>query len=233
MAAFDTVVEGARRVLELAALVRAEGFLLASSGAVYGRGPKSVDRVPEGHPEGPDPLWESAAYDEGKRASETLCGIYAKKRGVPAVVARIFPVIGPGMPLDGHHAAGNFIRDALAGGPIEIAGDGGPVRSYLYLADAAWWLWMALLDGRPGRAYNVGGEQPVTIAELAGLVAARLDPKPAVVVAKALGTEAPSRHVPDLERTKAELKVRQRVPLEEAIGRTLAWGRARMDHEPA
>jgi dTDP-glucose 4,6-dehydratase len=227
LAAFDLLVGGTRRVLELSARAKVQGFLLASSGAVYGRGPKSVERVPEGHLEGPDQLSDpNAAYDEGKRACETLCGLYARLGQVPAAVARIFPVIGPGMPLDGHHAAGNFIRDALSGGPIRVGGDGSPVRSYLYLADAAWWLWTILASGRPGRAYNVGGESAVTVKELASLVASRLDPRAAVAVSGAPGSEAPSRHVPAVDRAREELGLRQRVSLAEAIDRTLAWHRA-------
>jgi dTDP-glucose 4,6-dehydratase len=223
--AFDTLVSGTRRVLELAAGASPKGFLFCSSCSVYGRHSLRQGRMAEDCLEGPDPLAPpNAAYDEGKRAAETLCGLFALNRGVPAVAARLFPVIGPGQDLGGHHAASSFVRDALAGGPVRVSSEGRAVRSYIYLADAAWWLWTALLDGRPGRAYNVGGGEAVTVLELAKRVAASLSPSPEVLVGGA--KEPPSRQVPDTGRARAELGLRARIGLDEAIGRTLAWHRA-------
>ncbi|MDR2350708.1 MAG: NAD-dependent epimerase/dehydratase family protein, partial [Deltaproteobacteria bacterium] len=67
--AFDVLVAGARRVLELAAYSSPESFLYVSTGAVYGRHRKSVSEIDENFREAPDTLGDGpAAYDEGKRA---------------------------------------------------------------------------------------------------------------------------------------------------------------------
>ncbi|MDH5206504.1 MAG: NAD(P)-dependent oxidoreductase, partial [Hylemonella sp.] len=163
---FDAIVDGTRRVLDLAQARGVRRFLLASSGAIYGTQPADLPHVPESYLGAPDPLQAAAAYGNGKRAAEWLTAACAAE-GLQAVIARIFALIGPGMPMNGPFAAGNFLRDALANAPIVIQGDGRPLRSYLYMADLCVWLLRILESGASGQAYNVGSEHPVSIRQLA------------------------------------------------------------------
>jgi nucleoside-diphosphate-sugar epimerase len=131
------------------------------------------------------------------------------------------------LPLDANFAVGNFIRDALAGGPIEIGGDGTPYRSYLYAADLAIWLWTLLLRGERGAAYNVGSAEEVTIRELARRVVEVAAPGAEIRIAREAVPGAPAeRYVPSTERA-AGLGLRPWVSLEEGIRRTWAWHGAR------
>ena len=221
---FDTLVVGTRRVLDWAVQAEARRFLYASSGAVYGRHLKTAREVDETCREAPDPLDPASSYDEGKRAAELLCALYWRQRGVPSVVARCFSFIGPFLPLDWHFAAGNFIRDALAGGPIRVGGDGSPERSYLYMADLAWWLWVILSEGQPGRAYNVGGDERVNIGELARRTAALFSPPLEVEIARRPAPgQTPQHQVPGLTRAWEELGLKPRLGLDDALKRTLAF----------
>lgn len=218
----EICVDGTRRVLEFAMLRGVSGFLLASSGAVYGRQPADLEKTPEDFMGGPDTLDPASAYAEGKRMAEWMCATVAGIGGFDIKIARGFAFLGPHLPIDAHFAAGNFIADVLAGRPIVVQGDGTPVRSYLYAADLAIWLWTILLRGEAGRAYNVGSEQAITIADLARMVAgdALVEVRGTPVVG-----EKPERYVPSTARARTELHLEERIGLSEQIRRTIAWHR--------
>jgi dTDP-glucose 4,6-dehydratase len=204
----------------------ARRVLLVSSGAVYGTQPPALSHVDEAYAGGPDPLDAANAYAEGKRASELLGALAARDAGgLEVTVARCFAFVGPHLPLDAHFAIGNFIRDALAGGPIRLSGDGTPVRSYLYAGDLAAWLWAALVRGANGRAYNVGSERALPLWDVAQIVAraAGLDAD-AVIRARepAAGATAP-RYAPAVRRARGELALDEWTSLDVGITRTLAW----------
>jgi dTDP-glucose 4,6-dehydratase len=221
---FDMMVNGTAHALEFARRAGAARFLFVSSGSVYGR-QLAVDAVSEDYPAAPDPSDARVMHGEAKRASEMLCAIHADARLQP-VIARCFAFVGPYLPLDAHFAVGNFIRDALAGGPIRVGGDGTPVRSYLYAGDLAAWLWTILVRGLSMRPYNVGSGDPVTILQLAELVRDTLAPAAAVEVARpAVPGAARSRYVPSVERAAIELGLKPTVGLADAIGRTAAFVR--------
>ncbi len=227
LAVFETLVLGTRRVLETARAVDARSILLVSSGAVYGRQPPDIARVPEDAATGPDPADWRAAYAEGKRAAEQIGVLHARQGAVEVKIARGFAFLGPYLPLNGRFAAGNFVRDALAGGPIVVQGDGTPLRSYLYAADLAAWLWTILLRGPSGRPYNVGSDRPVAIADLARLVSACAPGQPRVEIrGQPAPGRPPDRYVPDTARAARELNLRPTVALEDAVRRTLDWHRA-------
>ena len=220
---FDTIVEGTRRTLEFAKRSGASRFLFTSSGAVYGRQPAELTHVPEEYVGGPDCTDGSQVYAEGKRAAELLCALYADAVLQPTV-ARCFAFVGPYLPLDAHFAVGNFIRDALQGGPIRIKGDGTPYRAYLYAADLAIWLWTILLKGQPMRAYNVGSEEAITIEALAEMVARAMGPELRVTLRERRGrAQRAERYVPSSDRARRELHLKQSVTLAASLDRTISW----------
>lgn len=221
-----TILRGTERVLEFARQAGTRQFLFTSSGAVYGKQPPEITHVPETYAGGH--LLEANAasvYGEGKRMAELLCSIARHESGLETKIARCFAFVGSHLPLDAHFAIGNFIRDALAGRPIHIQGDGTPYRSYLYAADLAVWLWTILFKGEPGRAYNVGSPESISIAELAQTIGAMFT-IPVTIAKKADPSIAPARYVPDTARATAELHLQVRVPLEAAIQRTASFARS-------
>ena len=223
----DTITQGTRRTLEFARQCGAERFLLTSSGAVYGAQPPELSHTPEEYAGAPDCARPGSAYGEGKRLAELFGAVYGEKHGLAVTVARGFAFVGPYLPLDLHFAVGNFLRDGLRGGPITVGGDGTPVRSYLYAADLAVWLWTILLRGRAGRAYNVGSEDAKTISQTAQAVATQFSPASPVVIARApTPGQAADRYVPSVARAREELGLDVWIGLDEALRRTLEWHRA-------
>lgn len=217
---FDTIVTGTRRALDLALDCGAQRFFFLSSGAVYGPQPADVAHVAEDWHGGPDPRDPRSAYGEGKRAAETLCAIYGKQFGLDVVTARIFALLGPLLSLDIHFAAGNFIRDAIAGRTIRVEGSGEAVRSYLYLADVTAWLWTLFLSAPAGATYNVGSEEAVSIAELARRTAALLGGPGVEILGRPDAGWNPGRYVPSTAAIRRGLGVSQTVGLDQAIRRT-------------
>lgn len=224
LAMLDTTIHGTRRVLDLAARGGrgvCRGFLLTSSGAVYGPQPPGLTHIPETYTGAPDSMAPKAAYANGKRLAEHLCCLYHEKHNVPAKIARCFAFVGPHLPLDAHFAIGNFIRDALAGGPIRVSGDGTPYRSYLYAADLAVWLWTILVRGEACTPYNVGSEKAMNVLELAESVAG-LFHTTAQIRQQAVPGKSPTRYVPCIQRAR-NLHLDCRIDLDVAIRRTTLW----------
>ncbi len=217
----SVIVDGTRATLE--ASRGASRLLYCSSGAVYGPQPFAIDRMPEDAPFAPDPLDVGQLYGSAKRLGEALCAAATSEGGPECVVARGYAFCAPGLPLDAHFAVGNFLRDAAIGRPIAMTGDGTPVRSYLYGSDLAAWLWVMLVRGASGRAYNLGSDEAIELRELATRVGAlggvdvHLGDRPS----------PRSRYVPNIDRARNELGLEVRVRLADALGRTLADARAR------
>jgi dTDP-glucose 4,6-dehydratase len=219
----DLDLAATRRVLELARTRGAGRLLFTSSGAVYGKQPPTLAHIPEDYPGAPLSTDTSSAYGQGKRISEFLCAAWSEVYGFDAVIGRLFAFVGPMLPLDAGYAVGNFIRDAMAGGPVRIVGDGTPYRSYLYAADLAIWLWTLLMRGERGTAYNVGSAEEISIAELARRVTAVIAPGAEIHMAKQPVPGASAlRYVPATDRA-AGLGLRAWVSLEDGVRRTCEW----------
>ena len=217
---FDTIVTGTRHALDFAVERGAERFFFLSSGAVYGAQPWEVTHVTEDWLGGPDQRDPRSAYGEGKRAAEMLSAIYGKQFGLDVVNARIFALLGPLLSLDIHFAAGNFIRDAIAGRTIRVEGAGTAVRSYLYAADLTVWLWTLLVSGKRGAVFNVGSEEAVSVADLARRTATLLGAPDVEILGRPDPGWNPGRYVPSTAAIRGSLGLTPTTSLDEAIRRT-------------
>ncbi|OQX51750.1 MAG: hypothetical protein B5M53_10400 [Candidatus Cloacimonas sp. 4484_209] len=227
---FEVIVKGTWNVLECSRSWRPESILILSSGAVYGKqGKKFLEETDFGCINFSEPL---SAYTMGKETGEHLAMLYFYTFQLPVKIARIFALVGPHLPLEGPFAIGNFIRDALKGGPIVIKGDGTPVRSYLYLGDLVIWLFKILLKGKAGEAYNAGSDKAISIKELAQLIADFAEKElreckkiEILIQQNKTFSSASDVYVPSIEKAKKELGLKVFTPLEEAIQKTFYFYR--------
>lgn len=222
-ASIDHCLQGTTKLIDFARASGVRRILYASSGAVYGRQPPDLSHVPEDFVADP-----ATVSPYGRLKQHTERRFLDSERD--CVVARGFAFIGPYLPLTSKFAAGSFIRDALDGRSLAIEGDGRTVRSYLYAADLSIWLLSLLLLGKPGRAYNVGSDQALTIGELAQRVTCRAPAAAGIETRQPPGVGLAERYVPDIRRARDEAALSSWIGADAAIDRTLKWHRPSLAH---
>ena len=221
----DGIISGTRRLLDFSVgPAQAKDFLYASSGALYGALRTGQTRYTEDCDAAPLPDNPRSLIGNAKRMAEQMCTLYYARSGLQTKVARCFAFVGPHLPMNSYFAMGNFIRDAVEKDKITIAGDGSPVRSYLYAADLTAWLWQILVQGQPNRAYNVGSDQSLDMKSLGHLVKDAVAPEKSVDIIGDVGKKPDlSIYVPSIDRAKNELGLEVWTSLDEAVRRTAQW----------
>ncbi|NNF42393.1 MAG: SDR family oxidoreductase [Phycisphaerales bacterium] len=218
-----TSVMGAINMLGLAKRVGAR-ILHASTSEVYGD--PDVHPQPESYHGNVNPIGPRACYDEGKRAAETLMFDYRRQNKVSVRVVRIFNTYGPRMhPYDGR-VVSNFIRQALAGEPITLYGDGAQSRSFCYVDDLidGMLTMMTMPDEFPGPV-NLGNPNEFTIRELAELVVELSGSTSEIIHDREQPQDDPKQRQPDITLARTRLGWEPAVALREGLQRTIAWFR--------
>ena len=200
LAPLDIAMRGSLELVEHPAIRSARRFLLISSGAVYGTAPCPITGITEATRSVIAPLDLNGAYAQAKIASESICSMARIQGFIPNLsIARMFSACGPFLPADGGFAFADLIRDAGTPGGLVIRGDGTAVRSYLYGADLALWLWSILLRGNDQTAYNVGSGAGVSIRDLAERIAQIHPTQPAIsILGRPNDGRAASIYFPDI-----------------------------------
>jgi dTDP-glucose 4,6-dehydratase len=196
-------------------------FLLASTSEVYGD--PQVHPQPESYWGHVNPIGPRGVYDEAKRFAEALAFAYHRTHGVAIRVARIFNTYGPRMRLHDGRAVPTFIRQALAGEPLTLHGDGSQTRSVSYVDDLIDGLLRLLVSDDVGPV-NLGSDFEVTMRELAEAVIAAAGSVSTIEEAPR-PEDDPQVRRPDATRARTSLGWEATTTPEEGIARTVAWYR--------
>ena len=225
----ETNVHGTEVVLRHAAKKQKLVFI-ASTSEVYG---KSID-VP--FREDADLVMGATsrhrwAYACSKAMDEFLALAYWKQKHLPVVIVRFFNTVGPRQTSRYGMVLPTFVRQALAGEPITVFGDGKQSRSFTYVGDVVGALLKLMVEPRAiGQVFNIGNPQEVTIGDLAQRVKQMTGSSSAIEFvpydqAYDPGFEDMPRRVPDLTRIHSLIGYAPKVHLDEIIERVVAEAR--------
>ena len=170
-----------------------------------------------------NPVGPRSVYDESKRMGETLVHHFASSGELNGAIVRIFNTYGPGMdPYDGR-VVSTFIRQALAGEPFTVFGDGTQTRSFCYVDDLTDGLLRLAQSDEPG-PINLGNPVEFDLIALGNLVAEVLEVQPKFDF-KALPIDDPRQRKPDISKAQATLNWTPKIEVIEGIARTAEWMR--------
>ncbi|MGI8874298.1 MAG: GDP-mannose 4,6-dehydratase [Egibacteraceae bacterium] len=146
------------------------------------------------------------SYACSKAIDEFLALAYWKECRLPTVVGRLFNTVGPRQTGRYGMVIPTFVRQALAGQPIRVYGDGTQQRCFCHVRDVVRAIADLMLTGEAhGQVVNIGATEEVTILELAGRVRAAVDSASEITTvpydeAYEEGFEDMPRRIPDLTR---------------------------------
>jgi dTDP-glucose 4,6-dehydratase len=217
----ETLKVGSIGTLHALGLAKEKGarFLLASTSETYGD--PQVHPQPESYWGHVNPVGPRGVYDEAKRFAEALTMAYRRSHGVDTGIVRIFNTYGPRMRPNDGRAIPTFIRQALKGQPITVAGDGSQTRSVCYVDDLVEGI-MRLLRSDLAGPVNLGNPHELTILSLAELVK-ELTGSQSDVQFIPRPTDDPTVRKPDIALARKTLRWSPQISLHHGLERTVRW----------
>jgi UDP-glucose 4-epimerase len=214
----ETNVHGTEVVLSLANKKKKK-VLIASTSEVYGLSAEVPFREDGNLVMGATTKgrW---SYACSKAIDEFLALAYWREKKLPTIVVRLFNTVGPRQTGQYGMVIPTFVKQALAGRPITVFGDGKQSRCFCYVGDVVGAL-MRLMDNEEavGEVFNIGSDHEITILNLANKVKELTKSESEIVLvpyaeAYEEGFEDMPRRVPDVSKVNAQVGFRPEVSLD-------------------
>jgi dTDP-glucose 4,6-dehydratase len=196
-------------------------FLLASTSEVYGD--PQVHPQPESYWGHVNPVGPRGVYDEAKRYAEALTTAYRSRADVDTAIVRIFNTYGPRMRPDDGRAIPTFIRQALAGEPLTVAGDGSQTRSVCYVQDTVEGVLRLAFSSHPG-PINIGNPDERSVLRIAQDVIEVTGSRSTIEFIDR-PVDDPGVRRPDTTLAEQLLSWKPQVDWQEGLGSTVDWFR--------
>jgi dTDP-glucose 4,6-dehydratase len=219
----QTMKVGSLGTLHTLGLSKEKGarFVLASTSETYGD--PQVHPQPESYWGHVNPVGPRGVYDEAKRFAEALTMAYRRHHGVDTGIVRIFNTHGPRMRPNDGRAIPTFIRQALRGEPLTVAGDGSQTRSIQYADDLVEGVVRLARSDHPGPV-NIGSPYEITMLDLAKRIIA-LTGSGSEIAFIPRPEDDPTVRQADITLAREVLGWEPKVTLDEGLERTIAWFR--------
>ncbi|HSI93211.1 MAG TPA: NAD-dependent epimerase/dehydratase family protein [Jiangellaceae bacterium] len=194
-------------------------FVLASTSEVYGD--PQVHPQPEDYWGHVNPIGPRGVYDEAKRYAEALTIAYRTTHSVDTAIVRIFNTYGERMRADDGRAIPTFIRQALAGEPLTVTGDGRQTRSVCYVEDLVAGVLDLTASAHPG-PLNIGNPTELSVRQIAEDVIA-VTGSPSLIEFVDRPVDDPQVRRPDTTLAEQLLGWRPQVAWMAGLARTVSW----------
>jgi UDP-glucose 4-epimerase len=217
-ACLDVNVQGTRMLLDASRRSGVKRVVLASSAAVYGENPD----LPLAEDSKPDPL---SPYAASKFMDEILAGLYTRQLGLDVAALRYFNVYGPRQNPESDYAAviPIFIRRLLDEEQLQIYGDGGQTRDFVFVADVVRANLMAAdSTAAAGQAMNICSGKETSLLELIEVLSSLLNSEVELDFKEPRAGDI-YRSLGDPLRTRETLDFVPRVTLTEGLQKTMDW----------
>jgi UDP-glucose 4-epimerase len=202
-----------QKLLEASKGLPLKKFIYASSSSVYGLTP-TLPMLET------NPVHPLSPYGVSKLAAEQLCFLYYKNFGVPTTSLRFFTVYGPSQRPD--MAFHKFFKALAEDREIAVFGDGQQTRDFTFVDDIVQASLAALVSGKPGETYNVGGGHRKKLADVIRLMEGISRMK-----ARILWTEKQKGDVPDtwadIRKARQDLGYSPKTRLDEGLEQEWRW----------
>lgn len=204
--------------------------VVASTSEVYGKTAKVPMQEDDDRVLGPTTV-QRWSYSTAKAIDEHLALAYAANQ-LPLVIVRYFNSYGPRLDERGYGSVvANFLRQAIAGEPLTVHGDGRQSRCFTYVDDTVRGTMLAgFTPAAEGRVFNLGTPRETTILELAEMIRDAVGSSSPVGAMSyesyyGPGFEDTRRRVPDVSRAAEILDWQALVSLEDGLEHTIDWWR--------
>jgi dTDP-glucose 4,6-dehydratase len=195
-------------------------WIQVGTAGVYGHLPGSATED--------QPLHPATPYAVSKAAADWYLLSVSRVRGFPVNILRPSNLYGPGQHT--HKIIPKAILCALLGKTLALHGGGLANKSYVYVEDFARAISLAAEKGPPGKAYNCGSSDSVTVRDVVQLICDKVGAS-----FKELVQLAPARMGPDSASSvdsaliAADLGWSPQIPLEKGLDETIAWAKQHLD----
>ncbi|MFI5614912.1 NAD-dependent epimerase/dehydratase family protein [Amycolatopsis sp. NPDC051903] len=226
MESLRTNLHGTETVLD-AALQHDVPILVASTSEIYGKNTadgltEDADRIIG------SPLKNRWSYAEAKALDETFAHLYAVEHGLRTVIVRPFNTVGPRQTGRYGMVIPRFVKQALAGEPITVFGDGQQTRCFCHVHDVVPALVALLSDESAyGKVFNLGSNEQTTISQLAERVITATGSSSTIAKvpyeeAYGKGYEDMQRRIPDCTRAHQQIGFAPTHTLDDIIAAVVA-----------